>query len=50
MDGIPLVIFGHGLGDNQFGGPTFMASTLAKNGYATLVIEFPGHGYGPAAW
>lgn len=44
---IPVVIYGHGLGDTQFGAPTYIASTLAKNGYATLAIEIPGHGYGP---
>jgi hypothetical protein len=44
--GFPVVIYGHGLGDSQFGAPTFMASTLAKNGFATLAIEITGHGYG----
>jgi hypothetical protein len=47
--GFPLVIYGHGLGDDQFGAPTFMASTLAKNGFATLAIEITGHGYGAAS-
>lgn len=47
---IPVVIFGHGLSDNQFGAPTYIASTLAKNGFATLAIEIPGHGYGPASF
>ena len=46
LGGFPLVIYGHGLGDNQFGAPTFIASTLAKNGFATLAIEITGHGYG----
>jgi dienelactone hydrolase len=45
--GFPVVIYGHGLGDNQFGAPTFIASTLAKSGFATLAIEITGHGYGP---
>ncbi len=45
--GWPVVIYGHGLGDNQFGAPTYMASTLAANGYATLAMEINGHGYGP---
>ncbi len=45
---IPVVIYGHGLGDNQFGAPTYIASTLAQNGFATLAIEITGHGYGPA--
>ncbi|MBV9503207.1 MAG: hypothetical protein JO138_27860 [Acidobacteriaceae bacterium] len=47
--GFPIAIYGHGLGDNQFGGPTFITSTLAKKGYATLAIEFIGHGYGPGS-
>ena len=45
---IPVAIYGHGLGDSQFGAPTYIASTLAKNGIATLAIEFPGQGFGPA--
>ena len=45
--GFPVVIYGHGLGDNQFGAPTFIASTLAANGFATLAIEITGHGFGP---
>lgn len=44
--GWPVVIYGHGLGDNQFGAPTYIASTLAANGYATLAFEVTGHGYG----
>lgn len=44
--GYPLVVYGHGLGDDQFGAPTYIASTLAKNGFATLAIEITGHGYG----
>lgn len=45
--GFPVVIYGHGLGDNQFGAPTFIASTLAAHGLATLAIEITGHGFGP---
>lgn len=44
--GYPVVIYGHGLGDNQFGAPTYIASTLAKAGYATVAMEIQGHGYG----
>jgi pimeloyl-ACP methyl ester carboxylesterase len=44
--GYPVVIYGHGLGDNQFGAPTYMASTLAQHGFATLAFEVTGHGYG----
>jgi Bacterial Ig-like domain len=45
--GFPVVIYGHGLGDNQFGAPTYMASTLAERGFATLALEITGHGFGP---
>jgi len=44
---IPVIIYGHGLGDSQFGAPTFAASTWAQKGFATLAIEIPGHGFGP---
>ncbi len=44
---VPVVIYGHGLGDSQFGAPTYIASTLAKNGFATLAMEITGHGFGP---
>jgi Alpha/beta hydrolase family len=43
---IPVVIYVHGSGDTQFGAPTFIAATLAKNGFATLAFEITGHGYG----
>ena len=45
--GFPVIIYGHGLGDNQFGAPTFAAGQWAKQGFATLAIEITGHGYGP---
>ena len=48
-NGYPVVIYGHGLSDNQFGAPTYIASTLAKNGFATLAFEMTGHGYGPGS-
>ncbi|HTA41700.1 MAG TPA: hypothetical protein VK789_04590 [Bryobacteraceae bacterium] len=44
--GFPVVIYGHGMGDNQFGAPTYIASTLASHGFATLAFEITGHGYG----
>ncbi len=44
--GFPVVLYGHGLSDNQFGAPTYIASTLAANGFATLAIEITGHGFG----
>jgi hypothetical protein len=45
-DGYPVVLWGHGLGDNQFGASTYIASTLAKNGLAVLTIEVTGQGFG----
>jgi len=45
--GYPVVIFGHGFGDSQWGGPTAMAPTLAQAGFATIAINAVGHGFGP---
>lgn len=47
VEGFPVILYGHGLGDSQFGAPTFAASTWAKHGFATLAIEIQGHGFGP---
>lgn len=44
--GYPVAIFGHGLGDNQFGAPTYIASVFAQLGIATVAFEITGHGYG----
>lgn len=45
--GYPVVIFGHGLGDSRFGGPTAVAGQMAQAGFATVSISAFGHGYGP---
>ncbi len=45
--GYPVVIFGHGLGDSRFGGPTAVAPTLARSGIAVIAINAVGHGFGP---
>ena len=45
--GYPVVIFGHGFGDSRFGGPTAVAPTLAKAGFAVIAISAVGHGFGP---
>jgi len=45
--GYPVVIFGHGFGDSQWGGPTAVAPTLAEAGFATIAINAVGHGFGP---
>lgn len=47
---IPVVIYGHGLSDSQFGAPTYIASTLAQHGFATLALEITGHGYGQSSF
>ncbi len=46
-NGYPVVIFGHGLGDSRWGGPTAVAPTLARAGLATIAIDAVGHGFGP---
>jgi hypothetical protein len=45
--GYPVVIFGHGFGDNRFGGPTAVSPTFARAGLATIAITAVGHGHGP---
>ena len=47
--GYPVVVFGHGLGDSQYGGPTAVAPILASKGFAIAAINAVGHGYGPAS-
>jgi hypothetical protein len=44
---IPVIIYGHGMGDNQYGAPTFAAATWARKGFATIAMEIPGHGLWP---
>jgi pimeloyl-ACP methyl ester carboxylesterase len=44
--GYPVVIFGHGFGDSQWGGPSAVAPTLAQAGFATIAINAVGHGFG----
>ncbi len=45
--GYPVLIFGHGLGDSRFGGPTAVAPTMARAGFAVIAINAVGHGFGP---
>lgn len=45
--GYPVVIYGHGFGDSQWGGPTAVAPVLAQAGFATIAINAVGHGFGP---
>lgn len=45
--GWPVVIFGHGFGDNLFGSPWSVASVFASYGLATASIHVMGHGGGP---
>jgi len=46
-NGYPVVIFGHGFGDSQWGGPSAVAPKLAQAGFATIAINAVGHGFGP---
>jgi Bacterial Ig-like domain len=46
-DGWPVAIFGHGFTDSKQGAPLAVASTMAKNGIATVAINVVGHGGGP---
>ena len=45
--GYPVIIFGHGFGENGLESPTAVASNFAKAGFVTLAINAVGHGYGP---
>jgi uncharacterized protein (TIGR03437 family) len=45
--GYPVVIFGHGINDSRFATPTFIAASLAENGFATVAMNAVGHGLGP---
>ena len=45
--GYPVIIFGHGLGDSQYGGPSAVAPILVPSGFAVVSINAVGHGYGP---
>jgi hypothetical protein len=47
-DGWPVAIFGHGFGDNRHVTPVVLAGTMARAGFATVVINSVGHGGGPA--
>lgn len=44
--GYPVVLAGHGLGDQRLAGPAFFASALVTNS-AVLSINAVGHGFGP---
>ena len=45
--GWPVAIVGHGFTDSKQGFPITTASTMAKNGIATIAINVVGHGGGP---
>ncbi len=45
--GYPVIIFGHGFGENSFESPTVVAPAFAKAGFAVMAINVVGHGYGP---
>ena len=46
--GWPVVIFGHGYGDDRHLVPMTVAGTLARSGFATIAMNAVGHGGGPA--
>lgn len=45
--GYPVILVGHGIGDNRFGIPTLIAASAAARGFAVVAINAVGHGYGP---
>jgi hypothetical protein len=45
--GWPVAIVGHGFTDSKQGFPITTASTMAKNGIATIAVNVVGHGGGP---
>ena len=47
VGGYRVLLAGHGLRDNRFGGPTVMAYPFMPQGYAIVAINAVGHGYGP---
>jgi hypothetical protein len=47
--GYPVVIYGHGLSDSRFGGPSALSPAFGSQGMATIAISAMGHGYGPAS-
>jgi hypothetical protein len=44
--GWPVVMFGHGFGDNMHSSPYAVASSMARRGLATIAINVVGHGGG----
>jgi hypothetical protein len=46
--GWPVALFGHGFGDTKQGASVVVASVLASQGIATIVINVVGHGGGSA--
>ncbi len=47
-DGWPVVIFGHGFGNDRHLVPMLVAGAMAHAGFATVAINAVGHGGGPA--
>jgi pimeloyl-ACP methyl ester carboxylesterase len=48
-EGYPVIIAGHGLGDDRMGMPSVLAILAAQEGYAVVSISAVGHGNGPAS-
>ncbi len=45
--GWPVIIFGHGFGNDRNMIPPLVAGTFARRGFATMAINVVGHGGGP---
>jgi hypothetical protein len=45
--GYPVILAGHGLGDDRFGMPSTLAIGLVKEGHAVVAFNAFGHGFGP---
>jgi pimeloyl-ACP methyl ester carboxylesterase len=47
--GWPVIVYGQGTGDNLNGAPFNVAANFASHGFATVAINLPGQGLGPAS-
>jgi hypothetical protein len=47
--GFPVLVAGHGFGDQRHGFPTALAVGQLSSGYAVVSINAFGHGYGPGS-
>src|SRR5262249_61896000 len=47
--GWPVIVFGHGFGNDKNVIPLLVAGIFARRGFATVAINVVGHGGGPAS-